>query len=168
MSRCPNPGSLTGSRVLKRVPTVLRNRFLKSGGAMLGAHRQSGYLCFFFLNNKKNPHFNSISLPPLWGNLYRKSTHLWRGRVNTPLPQPAQRKMWPCRLLGWWPVERGMGTGLFRAGLGGDPHTPNCPDKSDSGCPTGVPLVSSDAFSSGEAPLKECGPGAVARLPLPT
>ena len=74
---------------------------------------------FLFFEQQKNPHFNSISLPPLWGNLYRKSTHLWRGRVNTPLPQPAQRKMWPCRLLGWWPVERGMGTGLFRAGLGG-------------------------------------------------
>ena len=35
----PNPGSLTGSQVLKRVPIVLRNRFLKNGGAMLGAHR---------------------------------------------------------------------------------------------------------------------------------
>ena len=53
MSPRPNPGSLTGSCVLKRVPTVLRNRFLKNGGAMLDAHRQSGYLCFFFLNNKK-------------------------------------------------------------------------------------------------------------------
>lgn len=71
---------------------------------MLGAHRQSGCLCFFFLNNKKNPHFNSISLPPLWGNLYRKSTHLWCGCVNTH--QPRER----CGPAGCW------GGGLWNEG----------------------------------------------------
>ena len=51
---------------------------------MLSAHRQEWLFVFLFFEQQKNPHFNSISLPPLWGNLYRKSTHLWPGRVSLP------------------------------------------------------------------------------------
>ena len=66
---------------------------------MLCAHRQSGYLRSSFLN-KKSPLQLCTTLPPLWGNLYRKSTHLWCVCANThPLPQPARERCGPAG--GW-------------------------------------------------------------------
>lgn len=64
------------------------------------AHGQSGSLCSSFLN-KKSPLQLCTTLPPLCGNLYRKSTHLRCVCANTHTPPPTSHRERCGPAVGW-------------------------------------------------------------------